>query len=70
MGVQVLIGQVKDMTDAEGAPDFDAEKWLATWLVKPLPAMGGAVPASFLGTMEGQNFVGNLLEMCMNGTYS
>eukprot|EP01037_Dinobryon_pediforme_P032924 gene32924-38134_t len=54
MGMQALIGQVQAMIDTESAPDFDAAKWLASWLATPLPALGGAKPASFLDTVEGQ----------------
>lgn len=70
MGMQALIGQVEDMIDAERHPEFDAAKWLATWLAAPLPALGGATPASFMDTVEGQKYVGNLLEMAQSGAYA
>jgi len=70
MGMQALIGQVQAMIDTESAPDFDAAKWLASWLATPLPALGGAKPASFLDTVEGQKYVGNLLEMSQSGAYA
>lgn len=70
MGVQTLIGQVQAMIDTESTPEFDAAKWLATWLAAPLPALGGATPASFMDTVEGQKYVGNLLEMAQSGAYA
>lgn len=69
MGMQALIGQVQAMIDMETAPPFDAAKWLANWLTAPLPALGGATPASFMDTVEGQKYVGNLLEMAQSGAY-
>lgn len=70
MGMQALIGQVQSMIDTESAPEFDAAKWLANWLTAPLPALGGATPASFMDTVEGQKYVGNLLEMAQSAAYA
>lgn len=70
MGVQALIGQVQAMIDTESEPEFDAAKWLASWLVAPLPALGGNTPASFMDTVEGQKYVSNLLEMAQSGAYA
>lgn len=70
MGMQALIGQVQAMIDAESAPEFDAAKWLANWLAAPLPALGGQSPGSFMDTVEGQKYVGNLLEMAQSGAYA
>lgn len=70
LGMQALIGQVQAMIDTETAPQFDAAKWLANWLAAPLPALGGATPASFMDTVEGQKYVGNLLEMAQSGAYA
>lgn len=70
MGMQALIGQVEAMIDTDSAPEFDAAKWLANWLAAPLPALGGATPASFMDTVEGQKYIGNLLEMAQSGAYA
>lgn len=70
VGVQALIGQTQAMIDTENAPEFDAAKWLASWLTSPLPALGGATPASFMDTVEGQKYVGILLEMAQSGAYA
>lgn len=70
MGMQALIGQVQAMIDINSLPEFDAAKWLATWLIAPLPALGGATPASFMDTVEGQKYVSNLLEIAQSGAYA
>lgn len=70
MGMEALIGQVEAMIDSENAPEFNAAKWLANWLAAPLPALGGATPGSFMDTVEGQKYVGNLLEMAQSGAYA
>lgn len=70
MGIEAMIGQVEAMIDTENAPEFDAAKWLANWLAAPLPALGGATPGSFMDTVEGQKYVGNLLEMVQSGAYA
>lgn len=70
MGLEALIGQVEAMIDTENAPAFDAAKWLANWLAAPLPALGGATPGSFMDTVEGQKYMGNLLEMAQSGAYA
>lgn len=70
MGMEAMIGQLEAMIDTENAPEFDAAKWLANWLTAPLPALGGATPGSFMDTVEGQKYVGNLLEMAQSGAYA
>lgn len=70
MGMQALIGQVQSMIDLEKASNFDAAKWLSNWLATPLPALGNATPASFLDTVEGQKYVGKLLEVIRSGAYA
>ncbi|QCP14513.1 DUF2384 domain-containing protein [Pseudoduganella umbonata] len=70
MGMHALIGQVQALFDTERTAEFDAARWLATWLTAPLPALGGATPASFIDTVGGQNYVSNLLEMVQSGTYT
>lgn len=70
MGMQSLIGQVQAMIDPDLAPGFDAAKWLARWLAEPLPALNGATPASYMDTVEGQKYVGKLLDMAQSGAYA
>lgn len=74
LGMQALIGQVQAMIEQSGDPaalaDFDAAKWVANWLNKPLRALGGVTPASYLDTVEGQKLVSNLLAMAQSGAYA
>lgn len=70
MGMQSLIGLVHSMVDADSVPEFDAAKWLARWLAKPLPALGGNTPASYMDTIEGQKYIGKLLAMTQSGAYA
>lgn len=70
LGMLTLLGGVQAMIDTESAPDFDAAKWLSSWLVAPLPALDGSTPASYMDTVEGQRYVSNLLEMAQSGAYA
>ncbi|WP_229423798.1 antitoxin Xre/MbcA/ParS toxin-binding domain-containing protein [Massilia frigida] len=71
MGVETLIGMVQSMVEESGNPEgFDAARWLSTWLTQPLPALGGATPASYMDTFEGQKLVAELLTMMQSGAYA
>ena len=50
--------------------DFDAPAWTATWLDRPLPALGGRKPADFMDTAEGQQLVSNLIARMQSGAYA
>lgn len=71
LGVASLIGKVQAMVEESGdATGFDAARWVADWLAKPLPALGGATPASYMDTFEGQKLVSELLSMIQSGAYA
>lgn len=71
LGVASLIGKVQTMVEESGDPTgFDAAHWVAEWLSKPLPALGGATPASYMDTFEGQKLVSELLSMSQSGAYA
>jgi len=71
LGVASLIGKVQTMVEESGDPTgFDAAHWVAEWLAKPLPALGGATPASYMDTFEGQKLVSELLSMSQSGAYA
>lgn len=71
LGVETLIGMVQSMVEQSGDPaGFDAARWLSDWLAKPLPALGGATPASYMDTFEGQKLVAELLSMSQSGAYA
>ena len=71
LGLASLIGQVQTMVERSGNPEgFDAAKWLAEWMERPLPALGGVRPAEYLDTIAGQQLIGDLLAMMESGAYA
>lgn len=72
VGMAKLIGQVETMLQESGDPvlakDFDAANWLAHWMEEPIPALGGAAPAEYMDTIEGQEMISRLLAMMQAGT--
>ena len=71
LGIETLIGSVQALVERSGDPaSFDAARWLSEWLSKPLPALAGATPASYMDTFEGQKMVGALLAMSESGAYA
>ena len=71
LGVETLIGMVQTMVEQSGDPaGFDAARWVSGWLTKPLPALAGATPASYMDTFEGQKLVAELLSMSQSGAYA
>ena len=71
LGVATLIGMVQTMVEQSGDPTgFDAARWVSGWLTKPLPALAGETPASYMDTFEGQKLVAELLSMTQSGAYA
>jgi putative toxin-antitoxin system antitoxin component (TIGR02293 family) len=71
IGMASLIGQVQKMIDESGDPDgFSAAEWVARWLDRPLPAIGGQKPAELMDTSEGQALISNILACMQAGTYA
>ena len=71
LGVETLICIVQTMVEQSGDPTgFDAARWLSDWLTKPLPALAGETPASYMDTFEGQKLVSELLSMSQSGAYA
>jgi putative toxin-antitoxin system antitoxin component (TIGR02293 family) len=71
IGLERLIGQLEAMMaeSGDGSP-FDAHVWIGDWLESPLPALGGAKPADYMDTMEGQEMVSSLLAQAQSGAYA
>lgn len=70
LGQAALLDQVRRMVQASGRPaGFDAGAWLKSWLAQPLPALGGALPAEWLDTPEGQAIVSSILARMQTGAY-
>ncbi|MDQ2736539.1 MAG: DUF2384 domain-containing protein [Pseudomonadota bacterium] len=71
LGMARLVGQVQAMVEESGSPDdFDAATWVAQWLDKPLPALGGRRPAELMDTPEGQSLVADLVARLQTGAYA
>lgn len=71
LGLASLIGQVQAMVERSGDPQgFDAAKWVAGWIERPLPALGGEKPAAYLDTTTGQQMVAELLARMESGAYA
>lgn len=71
LGMEALIGQVQVMIEqaGDGSP-FDAAVWVAAWLQRPVPALGGRKPAEFMDSVEGQKLVAHTLAMAHSGAYA
>lgn len=71
MGIARLVGQVQTLVEESGNPKgFDAAKWLAGWLDRPLPALSGKSPAEFMDTSDGRALVSDLLAQQQSGAYA
>ncbi len=71
LGMARLVGQVQAMVEDSGNPEgFNAAEWLARWLERPLPALGGQRPAELMDTPDGQGLVSNLVARMQSGAYS
>ena len=66
-----LARQVEKMVAESGNPeDFDAGKWLAAWMERSVPALGGKRPVEFMATTEGRASISQLLAMTQSGAYA
>ncbi len=71
LGLENLIAMVQSMVEESGnSSGFDAARWLGNWWARPLPALAGATPASYMDTFEGQKLVADLLSMSQSGAYA
>lgn len=71
IGMAKLVGLVETIVDESGNPDgFDAAKWVASWLEKPSPALGGEKPSAYLDTVSGQEMISDLLAKIQTGAYA
>jgi putative toxin-antitoxin system antitoxin component (TIGR02293 family) len=71
LGMGRLVGQVQRMVEESGRPEgFDAAAWVARWMEKAVPALGGMKPAELMDTAEGQQLVANVLSRSQTGAYS
>lgn len=70
-GIANLISQVQTMIKESGRPQgFNAAEWVAQWIDRPLPALGGQRPAELMGTAEGRALVSEIVARMQTGAYS
>ena len=71
LAVVRLIGQVDTMVQGSGNPaGFDAARWVAEWLQRPHPALGGRTPGELLDTADGRGLVADLLAQQQSSAYA
>ena len=71
LGMASLIGQVQTMVCESGDPEgFNAAEWVARWIDRPLPALGGLRPAELMDTFDGQALVSSMVARMQNGAYA
>ena len=71
LGIARLVGQAQSLVKESGGPvKFDAATWVAAWLERPLPALGGKPPAAFMDTADGRTLVADLLAQEQSGAYA
>jgi uncharacterized protein (DUF2384 family) len=68
--VLALTAIVQQMINESGDPvGFDAHAWTSRWIQRPLPALGGALPAEYMVTPEGRELVERLVWSMQSGAY-
>jgi putative toxin-antitoxin system antitoxin component (TIGR02293 family) len=71
MGIARLVGQAQSVVrDSGGSEGFDAARWVAAWLDRPLPALGGRRPGEFMDTADGRTLVADLLAQQQSSAYA
>jgi putative toxin-antitoxin system antitoxin component (TIGR02293 family) len=71
LGMARLVGQIEAMVEESGRSEgFDAAVWVAQWLERPLPALGGQRPAELMDTPDGQSLVAEIAARMQSGAYS
>jgi len=68
--IACLVSRVQLMVQESGNPEgFDAAAWVARWIGRPVPALGGKTPNELLGTADGLATVEHLLSTMQSGAY-
>lgn len=71
MGIARLVGHAQSLVQESGRPEkFDAARWVATWLDRPLPALGGKRPGDYMDTADGRSLVSDLLARQQSSAYA
>jgi putative toxin-antitoxin system antitoxin component (TIGR02293 family) len=71
MGIARLVGQAQSLVQESGGSEgFDAARWVAAWLDRSLPALGGKRPGEFMDTADGRTLVADLLAQQQSSAYA
>lgn len=71
VGLARLIGQVEQVVSESGHEDsFDAARWVAKFLARPHPALGGRKPEDLMRTGDGRSAVATLVAQMQSGAYA
>lgn len=72
-GLIDLISTVEAMLandpDNQAGRSFDVEQWVANWIQRPQPALGGLRPAELMDTPAGRESVMRVLGAIQSGAY-
>jgi putative toxin-antitoxin system antitoxin component (TIGR02293 family) len=71
LGIARLVGQAQSLIQDSGrSGTFNAARWVAGWLDRPLPALGGKRPGEYMDTADGRTLVADLLAQQQSGAYA
>jgi putative toxin-antitoxin system antitoxin component (TIGR02293 family) len=71
MGIARLVGQAQSLVQESGGSEgFDSARWVAAWLDRSLPALGGKRPGEFMDTADGRTLVADLLAQQQSSAYA
>jgi putative toxin-antitoxin system antitoxin component (TIGR02293 family) len=66
-----LVGQADSIVRDSGTTEgFSAAEWVAAWLQRPHPALGGRRPGELMDTADGRDLVTDLLARQQSGAYT
>lgn len=68
--VAELVKVVERMIPAGKEKGFNASEWVAVWLAKPHPALGGKKPEDFLDSADGRGTINRLLLKIATDAYA
>jgi putative toxin-antitoxin system antitoxin component (TIGR02293 family) len=70
LAITRLVGQADSIVRESGvAAGFSAAEWVAAWLQRPHPALGGKRPGELMDTADGRELVTDLLARQQSGAY-
>jgi uncharacterized protein (DUF2384 family) len=70
-GIDQLIDQVARIVRESGRPEsFDPAAWTASWLERPIPALGGRRPIEYMDSEADRAVVYQLIAQMQSGTYA